>query len=126
MTTLNNWHYFGDVSPLCGGVIVNFDDNGINAAYSIGEFAPISYAYSLVEIDFNDASLYTLDAIMDAYYEGEYTYCTDNELRFMRALDWEYSNESNKDVIDKFVRYDFNVMNLIKRFIGLPLRTKIH
>lgn len=45
--------------------------------------------------------------------------------KFMKAIDWEFTNESNKDCIDKFVRYDYNVWNLIKRYIGVPLNTKI-
>ena len=79
----------------------------------------ISYLY--VEKEYND-----LESLKDDYFNGEvFRDGCEPAFKFMKAIDWEFTNESNKDCIDKFVRCDYNVWNLIKRYIGVPLNTKI-
>ena len=120
---INQLYYFGDVNPEHGGVICRKLENGSIEAFKIAEYSPINFCNYMCHLVV-DEDYETLDEVMDAYYEGEivesYT-----DFKFMKSIDWEYTNENNKDCIDEFVRRDYNVWNLIKRYIGAPLNAKI-
>lgn len=122
---VNQLYYFGDVNPEHGGVICRKLENGSIEAFEIGEYSPINFChfigYLYVEKEYND-----LESLQDDYFNDEvFRDGCEPVFKFMKAIDWEYTNESNKDCIDKFVRCDYNVWNLIKRYIGVPLNTKI-
>ena len=121
---INQLYYFGDVNPEHGGVICRKLENGSVEAFEIAEYSPINFCNYMCRLVV-DEDYETLDEVMDAFYEGEIVMESYTDFKFMKSIDWEYTNESNKDCIDKFVRYDYNVWNLIKRYIGVPLNTKI-
>ena len=121
---VNQLYYFGDVNPEHGGVICRKLENGSIEAFKIAEYSPISFCNYMCRLVVNE-DYETLDEFMDAFYEGDTVIESYTDFKFMKSIDWEYTNESNKDRIDKFVRYDYNVWNLIKRYIGVPLNTKI-
>ncbi len=118
------YYYFGDVNPCFGGVVVTKLENDSIEAYEIGEFSPINFCNYICRLIVNE-DFETLTEVQDAYYSGEMTVESYTDFKFMKSVDWEYTNESSRDVIDKFVRYDFNVSNLIKNYIGIPKHIKI-
>ena len=121
---VNQFFYFGDANPERGGVICRKLENGSVEAFQIAEYSPINFCYYVCRLVVNE-DYDTLDEVKDAFYEGDIVMESYTDFKFMKSIDWEYTNESNKDCIDKFVRYDYNVWNLIKRYIGVPLNTKI-
>ena len=121
----NRLYYFGDVNPEYGGVICRKLENGSVEAYEIGEFSPISFCNYLCCLIVNE-DYETLDEIQDAFYEGDLLMESYTDFKFMKSIDWEYTNESDKSLIDKFVRYDYNVWNVIKKYVGAPLSAKIY
>lgn len=121
---VNQLYYFGDVNPENGGVICRKLENGSIEAFEISSFTPINFCYFICRLVVSE-DYETLDEVMDAFYEGNMPFESYTDLKFMKSIDWEYTNASYKDCIDKFVRYDYNVWNLIKRYIGVPLTTKI-
>lgn len=120
----NKYYYFGDVNPEYGGVVFTKLENGSIEAYEIGEYSPISFCNYICRLVVNE-DYETIEQIQDAFYNGDMVMESYTDFKFMKSIDWEYTNESNRDVIDKFVRYDYNVQNLIKRYIGLKLSEKI-
>lgn len=122
--TPNQYYYFGDVNPEYGGVVFTKLENGSIEAYEIGEYSPISFCNYICRLVVNE-DYETMEEIQDAFYNGDMVMERYTDFKFMKSIDWEYTNESNRDVIDKFVRYDYNVQNLIKRYIGLKLSEKI-
>lgn len=121
----NRLYYFGDVNPEYGGVVCRKLENGAIEAWGIGEFPPISYCTCMVRLEF-DADYINLDEVQDAYYNGEISVEAYSDFKFMKYGDWEYTNESNKNCIDQFVRSSYNVWNMLKRYIGVPLHTPIY
>lgn len=121
---INQLYYFGDVNPECGGVVCRKLENGSIEAWEIAEYTPINYCYYVCRLIVNE-DYETLDEVMDAFYEGEIIMESYTDFKFMKSIDWEYTNESNKECIDKFVRYDYNVSNLIKKYIGVKQNVKI-
>lgn len=121
----NRLYYFGDVNPEYGGVICRKLENGSIEAFEIGEFNPISFCNFLCRLIVNE-DYETLEEIQDAFYEGDLPMESYTDFKFMKVIDKEFTNESNLDCIDKFVRYDYNVWNLIKKYISVPLSTKIY
>ena len=121
---INQLYYFGDVSPEHGGVICRKLENGSIEAWEIAEYTPINYCYYMCSLIVNE-DYETLDEVMDAFYNGDLIMESYADFKFMKAIDWEYANESNKDCIDMFVRYDYNVSNLIKKHIGVKKSVKI-
>lgn len=122
---IGKYYYFGDINPEYGGVVCTKLENGSVEAWEIAEYSPINFChfigYLYVEKEYND-----LESLQDDYFNGEvFRDGYEPVFKFMKAIDWEFTNESNKDCIDRFVRYDYNVWNLIKRYIGVPLNTKI-
>ena len=120
----NKFYYFGDVNPEHGGVVCRKLENGSIEAFEINEFSPINFCNFVCRLIVNE-DYKTLDQVEDAFYNGEMPMESYTDFKFMKSIDWEYTNESNKDTIDKFVRYDYNIWNLIKRYIDVPLNTKI-
>lgn len=120
----NQYYYFGDVNPEYGGVVFTKRENGSIEAYEIGEYSPISFCNYICRLVVNE-DYETMEQIQDAFYNGDMVIENYTDFKFMKSMDWEYTNESNRDAIDKFVRYDYNVQNLIKRYIGLKLSEKI-
>ena len=121
---INQLYYFGDINPEHGGVICRKLENGSIEAFEISEYSPINFCNYMCRLVVNE-DYETLDEVMDAFYEGEIAMESYTDFKFMRSIDWEYTNESNKDCIDKFVRYDYNIWSLVKRYIGVPLNTKV-
>ena len=121
---INQLYYFGDANPEHGGVICRKLENGSVEAWEIAEYAPINYCYYMCRLIVNE-DYETLDEVMYAFYNGDLTMESYSDFKFMKAIDWEYTNESNKDCIDMFVRYDYNVSNLIKKRIGVKQSVKI-
>ena len=121
---IGKYYYFGDVNPEHGGVICTKLENDSIEAWEIAEYTPINFCNYMCRLIVNE-EYKTLDEVMNAFYEGEIVMESYTDFKFMKSVDWEYTNESNKDAIDKFVRYDYNVWNLIKRYICVPLNTKI-
>ena len=121
----NKFYYFGDVNPEHGGVVCRKLENGSIEAFEINEFSPINFCNFVCRLIVNE-DYQTLDEVQDAFYNGEMPMESYADFKFMKSIDWEYTNESNKDTIDKFVRYDYNIWNLIKRYINVPLNTKIY
>ena len=121
---INQLYYFGDINPEYGGVICRKLENGSVEAFEIAEYSPINFCNYMCRLLVSE-DYETLDEVMDAFYEGDIVMESYTDFKFMKSIDWEYTNESNKDCIDKFVRCDYNVWNLIKRYIGVPLSTKI-
>ena len=121
----NRLYYFGDVNPEYGGVICRKLENGSVEAYEIRGFNPINFCSYMCRLIVNE-DYETLDEIQDAFYEGDLPMESYTDFKFMKSIDWEYTNESDKSLIDKFVRYDYNVWNVIKKYIGVPLSTKIY
>lgn len=122
---INKLYYFGDVNPEYGGVICRKLENGSIEAWEINEFNPISFCNYLCRLIVNE-DYETLEEIQEAFYNGYLPMESYTDFKFMKSIDWEYTNESNKDVIDQFVRYDYNVWNLIKRYIGVKKSTPIY
>ena len=122
---VNKLYYFGDVNPEHGGVVCRKLDNGSIEAWEIIEYSPISFCNAIIPLYVND-DYKTLDEIENAYYEQGFESDSYEGFFFMKATDREYTNESNLNVIDKFVRYDFNIWNLIRQVIGVKKSTKIH
>ena len=121
---INQPYYFGDVNPEHGGVICRKLENGSVEAFEIGEYSAINFCNYICRLVVNE-DYETLDEVMDAFYEGNIVMESYTDFKFMKAINWEFTNASVKDCIDKFVRHDYNVWNLIKRHIGVPLNTKI-
>lgn len=121
---INKLYYFGDVNPEYGGVICRKLENGSVEAWEIGEFNPINFCSYMCCLAVSE-DYETLEEIQDAFYNGDLSMESYTDFKFMKAIDWEYTNEMDKTVIDQFVRYDYNVWNLIKRYIGVPLSVKI-
>lgn len=121
---IGKYYYFGDVNPEYGGVICTKLENGSVEAWEIAEYTPINFCNYICRLIVNE-DYETLDGVMNAFYEGDIVMESYTDFKFMKSIDWEYTNESNKDCVDKFVRCDYNVWNLIKRYIGIPLSTKI-
>ena len=126
MNTLNNTnlvlkrvYYTGDANPEYGGLIYWLESNGSVYAYEIAEFSPISFSNMIVSINLNVPDNATHEQIHEAYYEGDFESDSYDGFYFMKASDKDYTNASNLDIIDKFVRYDFNIWNLIKSQIGM-------
>lgn len=118
------YYYFGDVNPEHGGIVFSKLENGSIEAYEVGEYSPINFCNFICRLIVNEDHN-TFDEVVDAFLEGGMYTESYTDFKFMKSIDWEYSNESNKDVIDKFVRYDFNISNLIKNYIGIPKHVKI-
>lgn len=121
---IGKYYYFGDVNPEYGGVICTKLENGSIEAFEIAEYTPINFCNYMCRLVVNE-DYETLDEVMDAFYEGELVMESYTDFKFMKSIDWEYTNESNKDVIDQFLRYDYNISNLIKKYIGISKRVKI-
>lgn len=121
----NKVHYFGDINPECGGCIVELSETGIAQAWIIGEFSPINFCNYIAEIEFADDSITDLNHIQDQFYNGDFAIISYSDFKFMKAIDKEYTNKSNLDLIDKFVRYDYNIYNLIRKVCNLGI-AKIH
>lgn len=121
----NRLYYFGDVNPEYGGVVCRKLENGSVEAFEIGEFSPISYCTFICRLIVNE-DYETLEEIQDAFYNGDMVMESYTDFKFMKYGDWEYTNESNKDCIDQFVRSNYNVWNMLKRYIGVPLHTPIY
>lgn len=126
-TTLDNnkLYYFGDVNPLCGGVLFRKCENDYIEAWYIGEFSPICHCHYICDIEFNNDEMTTLEQVESAYYDYQYRMIDYSDFKFMKAIDKDCTNISDMDLIDCFVRYDFNVWNFIKRYIGVSQNTKI-
>lgn len=116
---LNRVYYTGDVNPEHGGLIYWLESNDSVYAYEIVEFSPISFSNMIVPITLNVLDNATHEQIHEAYYEGDYESDSYDGFYFMKAIDRDYTNASNLDIIDQFVRYDFNIWNLIKSQIGI-------
>lgn len=114
----NRLYYTGDVNPEYGGMFYYLDSYGNLNTYAIIEFSPISFSNVIfpIYLDIDDNA--THDQIIDAYYESEYQSDINEGFYFMKAIDKEYTNESNLDIIDKFMRYDFNIWNVAKAYMG--------
>jgi hypothetical protein len=121
----NKFYYFGDVNPEHGGVVCRKLENGSIEAFEINEFTPISFCNFICRLIVNE-DYETLEQVEDAFYNGEMPAESYTDFKFMKSIDWEFTNERNKDCIDKFVRYDYNIWNLIKGYIGVPKYTKIY
>lgn len=121
----NKFYYFGDINPECGGVVFRKLENGSIEAYEINEFTPISYCKFICCLIVNE-DYETLEEVQDAFYNGDLPMESYTDYKFMLANDWEYTNEDDKSCIDKFVRSNYNVWNLIKSYIGVPKHTKIY
>ena len=121
---VNQLYYFGDVNPEHGGVICRKLENGSIEAFEIAEYSPINFCNYMCRLLVNE-DYETLDEVMDAFYGGEIVMENYTDFKFMKSIYWEFTNASIKDSIDKFVRCVYNVWNLIKRYIGVPLNTKI-
>lgn len=116
----NQVYYTGDVNPENGGLFYRKHANGSIDAWYVGEFTPISFATYLNNLAFKDEdSLTDQESIENAYYESDFYTDNEDSLYWMKAIDREYTNESNLDIIDKFVRYDYNIWQLIGKHIGL-------
>ena len=133
MNTLNNTdlvlkrvYYTGDANPEYGGLIYWLESNGSIHAFEIAEYTPISFSNMIVSVNLNVPDNATHEQIHNAFYEGEYSTDSYDAFHFMKAIDKEYTNESNLDIIDKFVRYDFNIWNLIKSQIGIKQSKSIY
>lgn len=120
----NKYFYFGDINPECGGVIYTKLENGSIEAYEIGEFNPINFCNYLCRLIVNE-DYETHEELQNAFYNGEIVMESYTDFKFMKSIDWEYTNEVKKDCIDKFVRYDYNVWNVIKSYIGIKKTAKI-
>ena len=121
---IGKYYYFGDVNPEHGGVICTKLENGSVEAWEIAEYAPISFCNYMCRLIVNE-DYETLDEVMDAFYEGEIVMESYTDFKFMKSIDWEYTNESNKDAVDQFLRYDYNISNLIKKYTGISKHVKI-
>lgn len=121
---INQLYYFGDINPECGGVIYRKLENGSIEAWEIAEYTPINFCNYMCCLIVNE-DYETHEEIQDAFYNGDIVMESYTDFKFMKSVDWEYTNESNKDCIDKFVRSNYNVWNLIKEYIGVPKHTKI-
>ena len=121
----NKLYYFGDVNPECGGVICRKLDNGSIEAWEIIEYSPISFSNAIIPLYISD-DYKTLDEIENDYYEHGFESDSYEGFYFMKATDRDYTNDINLNIIDKFVRYDFNVWSLIKQVIGVKKSTKIY
>ena len=121
---INQLYHFGDINPECGGVIYRKLENGSIEAWEIAEYTPINYCNYMCRLIVNE-DYETHEEIQDAFYNGDIVMESYTDFKFMKSVDWEYTNESNKDCIDKFVRSNYNVWNLIKAYIGVPKHTKI-
>lgn len=121
---INQLYYFGDINPEYGGVIYRKLENGSIEAWEIAEYTPINFCNYLCRLIVNE-DYETHEEIQDAFYNGDIVMESYTDFKFMKSIDWEYTNESNKDCIDKFVRSNYNVWNLIKEYIGVPKHTKI-
>lgn len=121
----NKFYYFGDVSPENGGVVFRKLENGSIDAYEINEFSPINFCNYICRLVV-DEDYETLEQVEDAFYNDEMPMESYTDFKFMKSIDWEFTNENDKTMIDKFVRYDYNIWNLIKRYIGVPKHTKIY
>lgn len=122
---INRLYYFGDVNPECGGVVCRKLENGSVEAWEIGQFSPISFCTFICCLNVNE-DYNTLEEVQDAFYEGYMSIESYTDFKFMKYGDWVYTNESNKDCIDQFVRSNYNVWNMLKRYIGVPLHTPIY
>lgn len=120
----NKLYYFGDVNPEYGGVVCRKIENGSIEAWEIGEYSPINFCNYICRLIVND-DFETLEQLQEAFCSGEIVMESYTDLKFMKVIDLEYTNEVNKDCIDKFVRYDYNIWNLIKSYIGVSKNTKI-
>ena len=116
---LNRVYYTGDVNPEHGGLIYWLGSNGSIYAYEIVEFSPISFSNMIAAISLNVPDNATHEQIQNAYYEGDYESDSYDGFYFMKVNDRDYTNASNLEIIDQFVRYDFNIWNLIKSQIGI-------
>lgn len=117
----NQVYYTGDVSPENGGIFYRKLENGTIEAWETGEYSPISYANYLCDVTFKrEDELTDQEEIENAFFEcdieRDFEY---NPFYWMKAIDREYTNESNLGIIDKFVRYDYNIWQLIGKRIGL-------
>lgn len=121
----NKFYYFGDVNPEHGGVVFCKLENGSIDAYEINEFNPISFCNFICRL-MVDEDYETMEQVEDAFYNGEMPMESYTDFKFMKSIDWEFTNENDKTMIDKFVRYDYNIWNLIKGYIGVPKHTKIY
>lgn len=121
----NKYFYFGDVNPKCGGVVYTKLENGSIEAYEIGEFSPINHCYYICRLIVNE-DYETEEQLQDAYYNGDLVMESYSDFKFMKAIDWEYTNISDKSTIDKFVRYDYNVYNLLRAYIGTAKKIYTH
>ena len=121
---INQLYYFGDINPEYGGVIYRKLENGSIEAWEIAEYTPINYCNYMCRLIVNE-DYETHEEIQDAFCNGDIVMESYTDFKFMKSIDWEYTNESNKDCIDKFVRSNYNVWNLIKEYIGVPKHTKI-
>lgn len=122
---INKLYYFGDVNPEYGGVICRKLENGSVEAWEIGEFSPISFCNYLCRLIVSE-DYETLEEIQEAFYNGDLPMESYTDFKFMKAIDWEYTNETDKTQIGKFVRYDYNIWNLIKNYIGVKKSTPIY
>lgn len=113
----NKYFYFGDVNPECGGVVYTKLENGSIEAYEIGEYSPINYCYYVCCLVVNE-DYETEDQLQEAYYNGGLVMESYSDFKYMKAIDKEFTNMSDFNVIDKFVRYDYNVWNLLRKYIG--------
>lgn len=116
---LKRVYYTGDVNPEYGGLVYWLESNGSIYAYEIAEYSPISFSNMIVPINLDVPDNANHEQIHNAFYEGEYSTDSYDAFYFMKAIDKEFTNESNLNIIDKFVRYDFNIWNLIKSQIGI-------
>lgn len=121
---INQLYYFGDINPEYGGVIYRKLENGSIEAWEIAEYTPINFCNYMCCLIVNE-DYETHEEIQDAFYNGEIVMESYTDFKFMKSIDWKYTNESNKDCIDKFVKSNYNVWNLIKEYIGVPKHTKI-
>lgn len=122
----NQWYYFGDINPECGGVVFKKFEYGTIDAYYVGEFSPISFANFIHSMEFlKEDELNDFEAIQDSYYESEVCNNDLDSLYWMKAIDKEFTNQNDLSIIDKFVRYDYNVWRLIGEHIGLDKGEKI-
>lgn len=121
---INQLYYFGDINPEYGGVIYRKLENGSIEAWEIAEYTPINFCNYMCCLIVNE-DYETHEEIQDAFYNGDIVMESYTDFKFMKSIDWEYTNESNKDCIDKFVRSNYNIWNLIKEYIGVPKHTKI-
>lgn len=122
---INQLYYFGDINPEYGGVICRKLKNGSVEAWEVGEYSAINFCNFIGWLDV-EKEYEVLEDFLTDYYEGKiFSAGCEPLFKFMKSTDWEYTNESNKDCIDKFVRCNYNVWNLIKEYIGVPKHTKI-